>query len=242
MIEKAKLPRPLSPDFADKAWSARESWRTLGIMSEFVEATERLSEIRPAVSIFGSARTAPGHPHYALAEQIARQLSDAGFSVISGGGPGIMEAANKGAYFGKSLSVGLNIQLPHEQRANPYQDISQSFRHFFTRKVMFAKFATAYVFLPGGFGTLDELMEALTLVQTGKTRKMPIILVHEPFWRGLLDWFRNTLVGEGTIDAADLDLIKVIDEPKGVVDAIFNHYEKHGFEPSDAEREMLLNL
>ena len=242
MIEKAKLPRPLSPDFADKAWSARESWRTLGIMSEFVEATERLSEIRPAVSIFGSARTAPGHPHYALAEQIARQLSDAGFSVISGGGPGIMEAANKGAYFGKSLSVGLNIQLPHEQRANPYQDISQSFRHFFTRKVMFAKFATAYVFLPGGFGTLDELMEALTLVQTGKTRKMPIILVHEPFWRGLLDWFRNTLVGEGTIATTDLDLIKVIDEPKGVVDAIFNHYEKHGFEPSDAEREMLLNL
>ena len=242
MIEKAKLPRPLSPDFADKAWSARESWRTLGIMSEFVEATERLSEIRPAVSIFGSARTAPGHPHYALAEQIARQLSDAGFSVISGGGPGIMEAANKGAYFGKSLSVGLNIQLPHEQRANPYQDISQSFRHFFTRKVMFAKFATAYVFLPGGFGTLDELMEALTLVQTGKTRKMPIILVHEPFWRGMIDWFRHALITEDMIDPEDMDLIQIHDEPQAVVDAIFNYYEKRGFEPSAAEREILLNL
>jgi len=242
MIEKAKLPRPLSPDFADKAWSARESWRTLGIMSEFVEATERLSEIRPAVSIFGSARTAPGHPHYALAEQIARQLSDAGFSVISGGGPGIMEAANKGAYFGKSLSVGLNIQLPHEQRANPYQDISQSFRHFFTRKVMFAKFATAYVFLPGGFGTLDELMEALTLVQTGKTRKMPIILVHEPFWRGMIDWFRHALITEDMIDPEDMDLIQIHDEPQAVVDAIFNYYEKRGFEPSAAEREAQLNL
>jgi len=242
MTRPAKIPQPPAPELIEKSWSARESWRTLGIMSEFVEATERLSEIRPAVSIFGSARTEPGHPHYALAEQIARQLSDAGFSVISGGGPGIMEAANKGAYFGKSPSVGLNIQLPHEQRVNPYQDISQSFRHFFTRKVMFAKFATAYVFLPGGFGTLDELMEALTLVQTGKTRRMPIILVHEPYWRGLLDWFRSTLVDDRTIDAADMDLIKVIDEPKGVVDAIFNYYEKRGFEPSDAEREILLNL
>ena len=242
MIEKAKLSRPLSPDFADNAWSARESWRTLGIMSEFVEATERLSEIRPAVSVFGSSRIAPGHPHYELAERIARQLSDAGFSVISGGGPGIMEAANKGAYFGKSPSVGLNIQLPHEQRVNRYQDVSQGFRHFFARKVMFVKFAAAYVCLPGGFGTLDELMEALTLVQTGKTRKMPIILVHEPFWCGLLDWFRGTLVAEGTIDAADLDLVKVIDEPRGVVDAIFDHYEQRGFEPSQAEREILLNL
>ena len=230
------------PGRGDRRWSARESWRTLGIMSEFVEATERLSEIRPAVSVFGSSRIPPGHPHYLLAERIARQLSDAGFSVISGGGPGIMEAANKGAYFGKSASVGLNIQLPHEQRVNRYQNVTQSFRHFFARKVMFVKFATAYVCLPGGFGTLDELMEALTLVQTGKTRKMPIILVHEPFWRGLLEWFRNTLVAEGTLAATDLDLVKVIDEPKAVVDAIFDHYENRGFEPSQAELEILLNL
>ena len=213
-----------------------------GIMSEFVEATERLSNIRPAVSIFGSARIDADHPHYKLAERIARLLSDAGFSVISGGGPGVMEAANKGAFFGKSPSIGLNILLPHEQTANPYQDISQTFHHFFARKVMFVKFATAYVCLPGGFGTLDELFEALTLVQTGKTRKMPIILVHEPFWRGMLDWLRNTLVAAGTISAADADLVQVIDQPQDVVTAIFDFYEKRGFEPSDAEREILLNL
>lgn len=211
-------------------------------MSEFVEATDRLSQIRPAVSVFGSARIAPDHAYYRLAEQISRKLSDAGFSVISGGGPGIMEAANKGAFFGKSPSVGLNITLPHEQHANPYQDISHTFRHFFARKVMFVKFAMAYVVLPGGFGTLDELFEALTLVQTGKTRNMPIILVHSPFWTGLLDWLREALVANATIDPADLDLLRVIDDPQLVVDAIFEHYEKRGFEPSAAEREVLLNL
>jgi len=239
MSHPNKLPQRVGPD---RRWSARESWRMFGIMSEFVEATERLSNIRPAVSIFGSARIDADHPHYKLAERIARLLSDAGFSVISGGGPGVMEAANKGAFFGKSPSIGLNILLPHEQTANPYQDISQTFHHFFARKVMFVKFATAYVCLPGGFGTLDELFEALTLVQTGKTRKMPIILVHEPFWRGMLDWLRNTLVAAGTISAADADLVQVIDQPQDVVTAIFDFYEKRGFEPSDAEREILLNL
>jgi len=211
-------------------------------MSEFVEATDRLSQIRPAVSVFGSARIPPDHAYYMLAEQISRKLSDAGFSVISGGGPGIMEAANKGAYFGKSPSVGLNIVLPHEQQANPYQDISHTFRHFFARKVMFVKFAMAYVVLPGGFGTLDELFEALTLVQTGKTRNMPIILVHSPFWNGLLAWLRDALVTNGTINPEDLDLLRVIDDPQKVVDAIFEHYETRGFEPSAAEREVLLNL
>jgi len=242
MTEKNKLANAISPELAERRWSARESWRVFGIMSEFVEATERLSTIRPAVSVFGSARTRPDHPYYALAEAIARQLSDAGFSVISGGGPGIMEAANKGAYFGRSPSVGLNIQLPHEQKGNPYQDISQTFHHFFARKVMFVKFATAWVILPGGFGTLDELMEALTLVQTGKTRRMPIILVHAPFWRGMIDWFRQALVIEGMIDPEDLDLIQIHDEPQDVVNAIFNYYEKRGFEPSAREREILLNL
>lgn len=242
MSLKEKLPHPLSPELADKTWSARESWRVFGIMSEFVEATERLSTIRPAVSVFGSARVSPDHSYYLLAERIARQLSDAGFSVISGGGPGIMEAANKGAYFGTSPSVGLNIQLPHEQIANHYQDVSQTFRHFFTRKVMFVKFATAWVVMPGGFGTLDELMEALTLVQTGKTRRMPIILVHAPYWQGMLDWFRGTLVAEGMIDGRDMDLVQIIDEPRAVVDAIFGYYEKRGFEPSASEREILLNL
>ena len=238
-----KIPKLVDPgQVAQSAYSARESWRVFEIMAEFVESTERLMQIHPAVSIFGSARTAPDHPYYNLTEQIARQLSDAGFSVISGGGPGIMEAANKGAFFGKSPSVGLNIQLPHEQHSNRYQDISQTFRHFFARKVMFVKFATAYVVMPGGFGTMDEVMEALTLVQTGKTRKIPIILVHEPFWRGLLVWFKETLVKEGMIDANDMDLIKVIDEPKDVVEAIFKHYETRGFEPSAAEREIQLSL
>lgn len=230
------------PDVANEAVSARESWRIFGIMAEFVEATERLSAIRPAVSIFGSARTPPDSPYYKLTEEIARKLSDAGFSVISGGGPGIMEAANKGAFSGKSPSVGLNIELPHEQSANAYQDISQTFRHFFARKHMFVKFASAYVVMPGGFGTLDELLEALTLIQTGKSRKIPIILVHAPFWRGLLDWFGDRLVEEGMIDRDDLDLIQVIDEPAEVVEAIFKHYETRGFAPLPFEREMLLNL
>ena len=239
---KEKLPKMIGAEAATQAYSARESWRVFEIMAEFVEATERLSPISPAVSIFGSARTKPDDKYYLLTEQIARQLSDAGFSVISGGGPGIMEAANKGAYFGASPSVGLNIQLPHEQNNNPFQDISQTFSHFFARKVMFVKFASAYVVMPGGFGTMDELMEALTLVQTGKTRKIPIILVHEPFWRGLIEWFRNTLVAEGTVDAADMDLIQIINEPKDVVAAIFKHYETRGFEPTAAEREIQLNL
>ena len=242
MSEKQKIPVPLAPELVEKTWSARESWRVFGIMAEFVEATERLAHIRPAVSVFGSARTSPDHPYYQLAETTARKLSDAGFSVISGGGPGIMEAANKGAYFGKSPSIGLNIQLPHEQAANAYQDISQTFRHFFARKVMFVKFASAYVVLPGGFGTMDELMEALTLVQTGKTRRIPIILVHEPFWRGLIDWLRTTLVDEKMIAAGDMDLIQIVDDPDKIVDAIFNHYEKRTFEPSAAEREAQLNL
>ncbi|MDP2786115.1 MAG: TIGR00730 family Rossman fold protein [Sulfurimicrobium sp.] len=242
MSAAEKLPNPLDPDLLTQGYSARESWRVFGIMAEFVESTERLSAIRPAVSIFGSARTPPDHPYYMLAERIARKLSDAGFAVISGGGPGIMEAANKGAFFGASPSVGLNIQLPHEQHTNPYQDISQTFRHFFARKVMFVKYATAYVVMPGGFGTLDELMEALTLVQTGKIRKIPIILVGEAFWRDLLQWFRTTLVREKVINAEDLDLIQVIDEPDAVVEAIFKYYESRGFEPSPAEREIQLNL
>jgi uncharacterized protein (TIGR00730 family) len=237
-----KIPRPLAPELIEKAWAGREAWRVFGIIAEFAEATERLNGVRPAVSIFGSARPAPGHRYYQLTEEIARQLSDAGFTVISGGGPGLMEAANKGAYQGRSLSIGLNIQLPHEQQTNPYQDISQSFRHFFSRKVMFVKFASAYVVMPGGFGTLDELMEALTLVQTHKIRRMPVILVHSPFWGGLLDWVKETLVAEGMIDPEDLGLIQVIDEPVDVVKAIFDHYEKRGFEPSPAEREAQLNL
>ena len=241
MSEKEKIPHLADPS-ASKFTASQEAWRVFGIMSEFVEAAQRLAEIRPAVSIFGSARTPPESPYYQLTETVARRLSDAGFSVISGGGPGIMEAANKGAYQGRSPSVGLNIQLPHEQRANNYQDISQTFRHFFARKYMFVRFASAYVVMPGGFGTLDELLEALTLIQTGKSQKIPIILVHEPFWRGLIDWFRTTLVSEGMIAAQDIDLIQIIDQPDAVVDAIFKHYERIGFVQRPEEREKLLNL
>lgn len=222
--------------------SAREAWRVFGIMAEFVEATERLAAIRPAVSLFGSARTPPDSPYYILAEDIARLLSDAGFAVISGGGPGIMEAANKGAFAGKSLSVGLNIQLPHEQKANPYQDISQTFRHFFARKYMFVRMAAAYIVMPGGFGTLDELLEALTLIQTKKSPRIPLILVGSSFWQGMIDWFRDQLVTQGMIDPSDMDLIQIIDDPQGIVNAIFDHYETRGFKPLPEEHELLLNL
>jgi uncharacterized protein (TIGR00730 family) len=221
---------------------ARESWHILGIISEFVEASEKLAEIRPAVSIFGSARTKPDNPYYQKTVELARLLSDAGFSVISGGGPGIMEAANKGAFDGPSPSVGLNILLPHEQTGNPYQNISVTFRHFFPRKVAFAKYATAFVAMPGGLGTLDELTEVLTLIQTGKGRRIPVILVESKFWAGMLDWFKTTLVSEGVISAKDLDLIQVIDEPARVVEAIFDFYEKTGFALSASERESMLSL
>jgi uncharacterized protein (TIGR00730 family) len=227
---------------ADETRLNQESWRVFQIMAEFVEGFENLSGIRPSVSIFGSARTPEDHPYYRLTETIARALSDAGFSVVSGGGPGIMEAANKGAYAGKSLSVGLNINLPHEQVSNAYQDISLHFRHFFARKVMFVKYASAYVVLPGGFGTLDELAEILTLVKNGKSRRIPIVLVNSRFWRGLLDWFRDCLVAEGTIDLADMNLIQLVDKPQEVVDAIFAHYEGRGFEPSAEETQILMYL
>lgn len=230
-----------SPDRAT-AVKARESWHILGIVSEFVEASERLSEIRPAVSIFGSARTRAGTPLYEQTVDIARRLSDAGFAVISGGGPGIMEAANKGAFEGRSPSVGLNIELPFEQHGNPYQDISLRFRHFFARKVAFVKYAAAYVVMPGGFGTLDELSEALTLIQTGKGRRIPIVLVGSAFWGGLLQWLRERLVTDGMIGAQDLDLMAVVDDGAAVVDHIFDFYDKRGFAQTAAEREQLLYL
>ena len=204
---------------------SREAWHVLKIMAEFVESTEALSEISPAVSIFGSARTPRAHGYYKLTEEIARRLSDAGFSVISGGGPGIMEAASKGAFFGKSPSVGLNIQLPHEQKPNEYQDLSLSFNHFFSRKVMFVKHAVAYVVMPGGFGTLDELFESLTLVQTGKTPSRPIILVGRSFWQGMIDWIGDQLLERGMISPSDLDLMQIVDDEDEIVAQIFAHFE-----------------
>lgn len=211
-------------------------------MAEFVEGFERLSQIQPSVSIFGSARTPTDHPYYALTQEIARRLSDAGFAIVSGGGPGLMEAANKGAYAGKSPSVGLNIVLPHEQQRNESQDLSLTFQHFFARKVMFVKYAKAYVVMPGGFGTLDEVIEALTLIQTGKSVRMPIILVHRPFWAGLIDWFKQVLVAQGMVNPEDLDLYTVVDTADEVLDTIFGFYERAGFEPSPEEQEIKLNL
>ncbi len=241
MRKTRKIPELIDPH-SHNTTNGQEAWRVLGIMAEFTVATERLRGIRPAVSVFGSARIKAGHPHYEKTQEIARRLSDAGFSVISGGGPGIMEAANRGAHAGASPAIGLNIMLPSEPSGNPFQDISVDFRYFFARKMMFVRFASAYVILPGGFGTLDELFEVLTLVQTGKSRRIPVILVGGDYWRGLLDWMRDKLVGEGTINADDMALIEVIEDPAAIVEAIFTFYESRGFVPSREEREKMLNL
>ena len=192
--------------------------------------------------MFGSARTHPDHPDYALAIDIARRLSDAGFAVISGGGPGIMAAANKGAFEGKSPSVGLNIELPHEQDRNTWQNIALNFRHFFARKVAFVKYADAYVIMPGGFGTLDEFSEALTLIQTKKSRRIPLILVGTDYWRGLIDWFRDSMVRNGMVAEQDLNLIQLIDEPANIVEAIFAFYEARDIELTDEEHQKTLYL
>ncbi len=218
-----------------------QSWKIFQIMGEFVDGYEKLVNISPSVSIFGSARTKPEDPVYQLTEDIAYKMSEAGFAVVSGGGPGLMEAANKGAQRGKSPSVGLNIELPFEQGGNAYQDISLTFRHFFSRKVMFVKYASAYVVMPGGFGTLDELSEILTLVQTGKSRKIPIVLVGTEFWQGLVQWFTDSLVKNGTISPEDIDLFHVVDEADDVIQIIFDHYETRSFRPTSAElSEMVL--
>jgi uncharacterized protein (TIGR00730 family) len=220
--------RALADEDRATAKKARASWQMFTIMAEFIEATEYLSEIRPAVSIYGSARLREDSPYYQKTIEIARLFSDAGFAVISGGGPGIMEAANKGAHAGKSASVGLNIELPHEQQGNPYQDIAMRFRHYFTRKVTFVKNSDAFIVMPGGFGTLDELAEVLTLVQTGKSRSVPVVMYGSRFWKGLLDWFRFTLLPMGLIAEHDLDLMKIVDEPQEVLEAVYDYYEKRG--------------
>ena len=231
--------RALADEERATAKKARASWQMFTIMAEFIEATEYLSEIRPAVSIYGSARLREDSPYYERTIEIARLFSDAGFAVISGGGPGIMEAANKGAHAGKSASVGLNIELPHEQQGNPYQDISMRFRHFFTRKVTFVKNSDAFIVMPGGFGTLDELAEVLTLVQTGKSRSVPVVMFGSHFWKGLLDWFRFTLLPMGLIAEHDLDIMRIVDEPKDALDAVYEFYEKReGTSPIPPKEEM----
>jgi uncharacterized protein (TIGR00730 family) len=197
--------------------STRDSWRVFRFISEFVEGFETLAEVQPAVSIFGSTRVHPDNPLYEKATQLARLLAENGFSVITGGGPGIMEAANKGALEGGGKSIGLNIDLPAEQAPNQYTNIRLSFRYFFVRKVMFVKYAVAYIIFPGGFGTLDELSEAITLIQTKKIKPFPVILVEKGYWQGLLDWIKGTLLKEQNISPEDLEIIQVIDEPSEII-------------------------
>lgn len=236
-----KLPSP-PRSTVDHSMLTRESWKIFQIMAEFVEGFEQLSSIKPSVSIFGSARTPEDHPYFKLTQQIAHELSDAGFSIVTGGGPGLMDAGNRGGHAGKSQSVGLNIILPHEQTSNKYQDISLNFRHFFSRKVMFVKYASAYVVMPGGFGTMDEVMESLTLIQTGKSRKIPIVLVGRDFWEGLVDWFKDKLVGEGMISADDMNLFSVVDTAAEVSKVILDFYQDRSFDLSPEEQQTMLNL
>ncbi len=201
-------------------FTVNESWRLFRIMAEFVDGFETMADIYPAVSIFGSARVGSENPLYEKTRNIARLFAETGFNVITGGGPGLMEAANRGAAEGGARSVGLNIQLPAEQEANPYSNVTLDFRYFFVRKVLFIKYAQAYVVLPGGFGTLDELFEALTLIQTDRIKPFPVILVESDYWKNLLDWVHERLLGSDKISAEDLDLVQLLDEPSDVVAAV----------------------
>ena len=200
-----------------------ETWRVFRIQSELVEGFETLNEIGPAVTVFGSSRMKPGSYYYEKAVELGKKLAGGGFTVITGGGPGIMEGANKGAHQGKSKSVGLNIEISEEQRANKYQDISLSFRYFFVRKLMFVKYAIAFIIFPGGFGTMDELFEALTLSQTKKIGIFPIILFGKDYWKGLIDWFKSTLILNHTIAPEDLGLISLVDEVDEVCQILREH-------------------
>ena len=202
-----------------------DTWRVFRIMAELVEGFEALNNIGPAVTIFGSARLAPGSPYYNKCLKVAEQLARDGFTVISGGGPGIMEAANKGAQNANGTSVGLNIELPMEQSPNAFQDIKVEFRYFFVRKLMFVKYAVGYVIFPGGFGTMDELFEALTLIQTKKIRGFPVVLVGSDYWKGMIDWMKQTVLVMGNVSPEDIDLLHIVDEPDEVCDIITNRYK-----------------
>jgi uncharacterized protein (TIGR00730 family) len=230
--------KKLQEAFKHKDWNeikTNDSWAVFKIMSEFVEGYERLAKIGPCVSIFGSARTKPNNPHYKTAEELAFQLTQNGYGVITGGGPGIMEAGNKGAQRGGGISVGLNIDLPFEQTANQYIDNDKllNFQYFFPRKVMFVKYAQGFVVLPGGFGTLDELFEAITLIQTKKIGKFPIILLGKNYWDGLIQWITNVMLAEeANISKKDLNLLKVVDSPEEAVDEINRFYKKFNHKPN----------
>jgi uncharacterized protein (TIGR00730 family) len=229
--------RQIREKFKQKTWNeikTNDSWAIFKIMAEFVEGFERLSKIGPCVTIFGSARTKEDHEYYKLAENIAYSLTTHGYGIVTGGGPGIMEAGNRGARRGKGTSVGLNIELPFEQHDNPYIDSDKSldFDYFFVRKVMFIKYSQGFVVMPGGFGTMDELFEAITLIQTKKIGKFPIVLVGTKYWSGLMDWIKNTLVKEGTIHMDDLNLISIVDTEDEVLEVINTFYKKYSLSPN----------
>jgi len=207
-------------------FTQEDTWRIFRIMSEFVDGFEVLSKVGKAVSIFGSARTKPDAQFYKLAEEVAYHIAKAGYAIITGSGPGLMEAANKGARRGGGQSIGLNIHLPCEQRPNKYVDTALGFRYFFVRKVMFVKYAKAFVILPGGYGTLDEFFEAINLIQTGRIAKFPVILFNSQYWKPLLEWLKSTVYSHGNIDQEDLDLFILVDEPKEVAQAIKKFYAK----------------
>jgi uncharacterized protein (TIGR00730 family) len=222
------LSPPSTPAAADFTHS--DPWRVFRIMGEFVEGFDALAKVGHAVTIFGSARVPPGHPEYLAAQETARLLGEAGFTIITGGGPGVMEAANKGAREGGATSVGCNIELPFEQGINAYVDVAINFRYFFVRKTMFVKYAEAFIIFPGGFGTMDELFEALTLIQTGKVNNFPVILFGREYWEGLLHWIRNTMLHEGKISANDLDLLVVTDSPEEAVQVIVDCYTRRCYD------------
>ncbi len=215
-----------------------DPWRALRILSEFVEGFDALAAVGPAVTIFGSARSKPDSPDYELARGIAHRLAERGFAIITGGGPGIMEAANRGCQEGGGLSIGCNIELPHEQGINPYVDLGVEFKYFFARKTMFVKYADAFVILPGGFGTLDELFESLTLIQTGKIRDFPVVLVGTAYWQGMLDWMRDVQIPAGAVSQADLDLLKLTDDPDEVCEIIAAYVAKAHPEDFTIEDEL----
>jgi uncharacterized protein (TIGR00730 family) len=221
-----------------KSWNeikTNDSWAIFKIMGEFVSGYEKLSRIGPCVSIFGSARTKPNDKYYKLAEEIAEKIVEHGYGVITGGGPGIMEAGNKGAHIAGGTSVGLNIELPHEQHDNPYIDSDKNldFDYFFVRKVMFVKYSQGFVVMPGGFGTLDEMFEAMTLIQTKKIEKFPIILVGSEFWEGLLEWIKTTLLNKfNNVSEKDMDLFHVVDSPEEVLHILDNFYKESRLSPN----------
>jgi len=226
LLERPKLPHPIPrmPEHAE--FTRGDPWRVLRIMGEYVHGFDALAEIGTAIAIFGSARTTEEDPMYQTARELAGRLAKAGFAIITGGGPGIMEAANRGAREVGGLSVGCNIELPHEQATNAYVDVSINFRYFFCRKTMFMKYAEGFALFPGGFGTLDELFEALTLIQTGKIQHFPVVLFGSDYWGGMIDWMRRRLVEEGKIDPADLDVMTVTDSPQAACELILESYQR----------------